>query len=65
MNSIVSNKSNQNDKCMKVIKVEQKDLDKSVSPENSNSNKKNKSMNLKIVKLHNYLDLIIKINNRF
>ena len=32
---------------MKDIKVEQKDLDESISTENSSSNEKNKGMNLK------------------
>ena len=42
---------------MKTIKVEKNDFDESFSTETSKSKEKNKSMNLKIIKLHNYLNL--------
>ena len=52
---IVSEKNNQNDNRMKVIKVEQNDLDEIISTKNSNSIEKNKGMNFKSsIKLHNY-----------
>ena len=41
---------------MKAIKIEQNDFDTSISTENSNSIEKNKSMNLNIIKLHDYLN---------
>ena len=50
----VSEKSN-NDNRMKVIKVEQNDLDEIISTKKSNSINKNKIINLKSsIKLHNY-----------
>ena len=50
----VSEKSN-NDNRMKVIKVEQNDLDEIISTKKSNSINKNKVINLKSsIKLHNY-----------
>ena len=48
---------------MKTIKVEQNDFDGSFSTETSNFKEKNKSMDLKIIKLHNYLNL--SFNNIF
>ena len=42
---------------MKAIKVEQTDLDESISTENSNSNEKNNGMNLrKVTILYSYLN---------
>ena len=40
---------------MKAIKVEQNHFDESISTGTSNSNEKNKGMNLKTIKLHDYL----------
>ena len=47
LNSIVSDKKNQNDNSMKAIKFEQNHFNVSTSTENSNFNEKNKGMNLK------------------
>ena len=41
---------------MKAIKFEQNDLDESISTKTSNSKEKNKGMNLKIIKLRDYLN---------
>ena len=41
---------------MKAIKIERNDFDDTISTETSNSNEKNKSMNLKTIKLDNYLN---------
>ena len=55
LTSTASDKNNQNDNCMKDKKIEQYDLDETFSTKNSNSIKKNKGMNLKLViKLHDY-----------
>ena len=40
---------------MKAIKIERNDFDDTISTETSNSNEKNKGMNFKIIKLHDYL----------
>ena len=48
---------------MKTIKVEQNDFNESFSTGTSNFKEKNKSLNLKIIKLHNYLNL--SFNNFF
>ena len=53
LTSTASGKNSQNDNCMKDIKIEQYDLDETISTKNSNSIEKNKGMNLKLViKLH-------------
>ena len=41
---------------MKAIKFEQNDSDESFSTKTSNSNENNKGMNLKTLKLNNYLN---------
>ena len=55
MTSIASDINDQNDNSMKAIKIERNDFDESISTETSNSNDKNRGMNLKIIKLHDYL----------
>ena len=47
LTSIASDKNNQNDNCKKAIKVEQNNLDKTISTGTSNSSEKNKGMNFK------------------
>ena len=45
---------------MKAIKVEQNDLDESISTDKSNTSEKNKGITLKkVIILHDYLSLII------
>ena len=41
---------------MKAIKVDPNDLDESILTKTSNSNENNKGMNLKTLKLNNYLN---------
>ena len=50
---------------MKDIKNKHDGLNEIISTENNNFNEKNKGIILKFIKLHNCLDLIIKLNNRF
>ena len=45
LTSIISDNKNQNDNCIKAIKVELNDLDESISAETSNFNEKDKGMN--------------------
>ena len=63
MNSIVTIKNNQNNYCMKDIKVEQNVLDETISTENSYSNEKNKGTNLKkVINFYDYTN--DKVNYR-
>ena len=64
LNSIVSDKNNQNDNSMTAIKIELNGFYKATSTETSNSNEKNKGINLsKVIKLLDSLNLMIKTNN--
>ena len=47
LSSVTNIKNNLNCNFMKDIKVEQRDLDESISTDNSNSNEKSKGMNLR------------------